>query len=74
VIGPQLAPLVVSAYPLNQYSTPWWALTQMLTDSQMLCPGRNAGAKLNSAARGGSYPVYVYYYTVGVRVRVKGTW
>lgn len=36
VIGPQLAPVVAAQYPLSQYSTPWWALTQMLTDSQMV--------------------------------------
>lgn len=57
-IGAALAPSVAAQYPPAQYPTPWWALTQMLTDSCMACPA-TAAAK---AMAGLGMEVYVYSY------------
>jgi para-nitrobenzyl esterase len=62
-IGADMAADVAGEYPPANYSTPWWALTAILRDSQMLCPGRNLATYLNSPSRvNGTKPVFVYYF------------
>jgi len=60
LIGPVLGPQVAAEYPASSYSTPWWGLTDILTDSQMLCPTQAAGDALSQAA--GAPPVFVYRF------------
>lgn len=57
-IGAALAPSVAAQYPPAQYPTPWWALTQMLTDSCMACPATAAAKQM----AGLGMEVYVYSY------------
>lgn len=63
-IGAALAPTIAAAYPPGAYASPWWAISAVMGDSQMVCPGKAAGAALtNPATRPGAPPVFVYYYT-----------
>jgi para-nitrobenzyl esterase len=62
-LGPGLGQEVAAAYPLEQQTTPWWALTNILTDSCMLCPGIAMSRGLTAASVRNGAPVFTYYYT-----------
>lgn len=61
IIGPDLAPRIVEAYPAAQYESPWWAISAILRDSQMLCPGLQTAGWLS--ARSPPQQTFVYFYT-----------
>jgi para-nitrobenzyl esterase len=64
IVGQDLAPEILAQYPLTNYKTPWWALTALLSDSQMVCPAEKSARRLvNATARPVNPGVFVYYYT-----------
>jgi para-nitrobenzyl esterase len=64
VTGSALASKIAAKYPTSSYATPWWALSAVLGDSQLVCPGQRAATNLAlNPARTGKKGVYAYYYT-----------
>ena len=60
-VGPEVAPTIAAQYPLADYESPWWAVSAILRDSQMLCPGQQSAAWLGNSSRpGGPKDVHVY--------------
>jgi hypothetical protein len=64
VFGANMTQRFAPLYPLSTFSSPWWALVQVMTDSLLLCPTQHTASTLTG---GGIYsqrtsPVYVYYF------------
>jgi para-nitrobenzyl esterase len=63
-LGESLAEIVAAEYPPTYAESPWWSISTVLRDSQMLCPARTTATLLNSPLRvNGTKPVYAYFYT-----------
>ena len=50
---------IVDAYPLSTYGTPFFAIAQIITDLEFLCP---AAQVANLAVSSGKYDVWRYYF------------
>lgn len=63
-VGAALAPSIVARYNPAAFESPWWALTNILGDSQILCPAQfNSRTLTNPKLRPNPPAVYTYYYT-----------
>jgi para-nitrobenzyl esterase len=64
VVGAVMALDILPVYPLADFPSPWWAVTDILSESQMVCPGQKSAHRLvNATARPVNPGVFVYYYT-----------
>jgi para-nitrobenzyl esterase len=64
IVGADIAADIIAEYPPSKYASPWWALSTMLGDSQLVCPGQKSAHRLvNATARPVNPGVFVYYYT-----------
>jgi carboxylesterase type B len=58
-----LAAKVAAQYPVSQFSTPWWGISQILRDSVMGCPATSAAQSITTIpGRNAANGVYAYFY------------